>query len=46
MPAILRWHMVVIFLSSGMQKLKLQSAQAIVQFIANIDLFHGYRYSA
>jgi uncharacterized membrane protein YkgB len=33
--AILRWIMVVIFLSFGMQKFTLQSAQGIVQFISN-----------
>ena len=33
--AILRWVMVVIFLSFGMQKFTLQSAQGIVQFISN-----------
>jgi uncharacterized membrane protein YkgB len=33
--AILRWVMVVIFVSFGMQKFTLQSAQGIVQFIAN-----------
>src|ERR1700694_807151 len=34
-PAILRWVMVVIFVSFGMQKFTLQSAQGIVQFISN-----------
>ncbi|MGF6310748.1 putative membrane protein YkgB [Bradyrhizobium sp. i1.8.4] len=33
--AILRWIMVVIFVSFGMQKFTLQSAQGIVQFISN-----------
>jgi uncharacterized membrane protein YkgB len=33
--AILRWVMVVIFVSFGMQKFTLQSAQGIVQFITN-----------
>src|SRR3984957_15546736 len=33
--AILRWAMVVIFVSFGMQKFTLQSAQGIVQFISN-----------
>jgi uncharacterized membrane protein YkgB len=33
--AILRWVMVVIFVSFGMQKFSLQSAQGIVQFISN-----------
>ena len=33
--AILRWVMVVIFVLFGMQKFTLQSAQGIVQFIAN-----------
>ena len=33
--AILRWVMVVIFVSFGMQKFTLQSAQGIAQFIAN-----------
>ena len=33
--AILRWVMVVIFVSFGMQKFPLQSAQGIVQFISN-----------
>src|SRR6476659_1194251 len=33
--AILRWVMVVIFVSFGMQKFTLQSAQGIVQFISN-----------
>src|SRR5258708_37190465 len=33
--AILRWVMVVIFVSFGMQKFTLQSAQSIVQFISN-----------
>jgi uncharacterized membrane protein YkgB len=33
--AILRWVMVVIFVSFGMQKFTLQSAQGIVQFIGN-----------
>jgi uncharacterized membrane protein YkgB len=33
--AILRWVMVVIFISFGMQKFTLQSAQGIVQFISN-----------
>ncbi|UGA45008.1 YkgB family protein [Bradyrhizobium quebecense] len=32
---ILRWVMVVIFVSFGMQKFTLQSAQGIVQFISN-----------
>ena len=35
MLAILRWVMVVIFVSFGMQKFTLQSAQGIAQFIAN-----------
>ncbi|MCK1392661.1 DUF417 family protein [Bradyrhizobium sp. 1] len=33
--AILRWVMVIIFVSFGMQKFTLQSAQGIVQFIIN-----------
>src|SRR5215469_1367830 len=33
--AILRWVMVVVFVSFGMQKFTLQSAQGIVQFITN-----------
>ncbi|HTD00333.1 MAG TPA: DUF417 family protein [Bradyrhizobium sp.] len=33
--AILRWVMVVIFISFGMQKFTLQSAQGIAQFIVN-----------
>jgi uncharacterized membrane protein YkgB len=33
--AILRWVMVLIFVSFGMQKFTLQSAQGIVQFISN-----------
>lgn len=33
--AILRWVMVVIFVSFGMQKFTLQSAQGIAQFISN-----------
>ena len=33
--AILRWVMVVIFVSFGMQKFTLQSAQGIEQFISN-----------
>src|ERR1700743_2883155 len=33
--AILRWVMVVIFVSFGMQKFTWQSAQGIVQFISN-----------
>src|ERR1700752_975934 len=33
--AILRWVMVVIFVSFGVQKFTLQSAQGIVQFISN-----------
>lgn len=33
--AFLRWVMVVIFVSFGMQKFTLQSAQGIVQFISN-----------
>src|SRR3984885_8551667 len=33
--AILRWVMVVIFVSFGIQKFTLQSAQGIVQFISN-----------
>ena len=33
--AILRWVMVVIFVSFGMQKFTLQSAEGIVQFISN-----------
>src|SRR5690349_6394198 len=33
--AILRWVMVVIFVSFGMQKFTLQSAQGIEQFITN-----------
>ncbi len=32
---ILRWVMVVIFVSFGMQKFTLQSAQGIAQFISN-----------
>jgi uncharacterized membrane protein YkgB len=35
MLAILRWVMVVNFVSFGMQKFTLQSAQGIVQFISN-----------
>ena len=33
--AILRWVMVIIFVSFGMQKFTLQSAQGIVQYISN-----------
>ena len=33
--AILRWVMVVIFVSFGIQKFTPQSAQGIVQFISN-----------
>jgi uncharacterized membrane protein YkgB len=33
--AILRWVMVMIFVSFGMQKFTLQSAQGIAQFISN-----------
>src|SRR5258708_20077122 len=33
--AILRWVMVVIFVSFGMQKFTLQSAQGLIQFISN-----------
>ncbi|WP_407152018.1 YkgB family protein [Bradyrhizobium sp. ORS 86] len=33
--AILRWVMVVVFVSFGMQKFTLQSAQGIAQFISN-----------
>jgi uncharacterized membrane protein YkgB len=33
--AILRWVMVIIFVSFGMQKFTLRSAQGIVQFISN-----------
>ncbi|WP_298260377.1 DUF417 family protein [Bradyrhizobium sp.] len=33
--AILRWAMVIIFVSFGMQKFTLQSAQGIVQYISN-----------
>lgn len=33
--AILRWVMVIIFVSFGMQKFTLQSAQGIAQFISN-----------
>jgi uncharacterized membrane protein YkgB len=33
--ALLRWVMVVIFVSFGIQKFTLQSAQGIVQFISN-----------
>jgi uncharacterized membrane protein YkgB len=33
--AILRWVMVLIFVSFGMQKFTLQSAQGLVQFISN-----------
>ena len=33
--ALLRWVMVVIFVSFGMQKFTLQSAQGIEQFISN-----------
>jgi uncharacterized membrane protein YkgB len=33
--AILRWVMVVIFVSFGMQKFTLQSAQGLVQYISN-----------
>ena len=36
--AILRWVMVVIFVSFGMQKFTLQSAQGIEQFIRNSPL--------
>jgi uncharacterized membrane protein YkgB len=32
---LLRWVMVVIFVSFGMQKFTLQSAQGLVQFISN-----------
>jgi len=35
MLALLRWVMVVIFVSFGMQKFTLQSAQGIVPFISN-----------
>lgn len=35
MLAILRWVMVIIFVSFGMQKFTLQSAQGIAQFITN-----------
>jgi uncharacterized membrane protein YkgB len=35
MLAILRWVMVVVFVSFGMQKFTLQSAQGIVQYISN-----------
>ena len=43
--AILRWVMVVVFVSFGMQKFTLQSAQGIVQSSAIVHLFRGYRYS-
>src|SRR5258707_5399617 len=33
--AILRWVMVIIFVSFGMQKFTLQSAQGLVQYISN-----------
>ena len=33
--AILRWVMVVIFISFGMQKFTLQSAEGLVQYITN-----------
>src|SRR5262245_2702324 len=33
--AILRWVMVVVFVSFGMQKFTLQSAEGIVQYISN-----------
>jgi uncharacterized membrane protein YkgB len=33
--AILRWVMVIVFVSFGMQKFTLQSAQGIVQYISN-----------
>jgi uncharacterized membrane protein YkgB len=33
--ALLRWVMVVVFVSFGMQKFTLQSAQGIAQFIVN-----------
>lgn len=36
--AILRWVMVVVFVSFGMQKFTLQSAKSIVQFIDNSPL--------
>ncbi|WP_426532143.1 DUF417 family protein [Bradyrhizobium sp. McL0615] len=36
--AILRWVMVIIFVSFGIQKFTLQSAQGIVQFISNSPL--------
>ncbi len=36
--AVLRWVMVVIFVSFGMQKFTLQSAQGIAQFISNSPL--------
>ena len=36
--AVLRWVMVVIFVSFGMQKFTLQSAQGIEQFISNSPL--------
>jgi uncharacterized membrane protein YkgB len=36
--AILRWVMVVIFVSFGMQKFTLQSAQGVAQFISNSPL--------
>lgn len=38
MLAILRWVMVIIFVSFGMQKFTLHSAQGIVQFISNNPL--------
>ncbi|CCE10674.1 conserved membrane hypothetical protein [Bradyrhizobium sp. STM 3843] len=37
--AILRWVMVVVFVSFGMQKFTLQSAQGIVQYISNSPFF-------
>jgi uncharacterized membrane protein YkgB len=36
--AVLRWVMVIIFVSFGIQKFTLQSAQGIVQFISNSPL--------
>ena len=39
--AILRWAMVVIFVSFGMQKFTLQSAQGIVQYCRNLFSDHA-----
>ena len=45
--AILRWVMVLIFVSFGIQKFTLQSAEGIVQFISNSPFISWlFRYSA